>query len=133
MLREIAARQVQGDPPRRWFESSKCDLIVWLSEDKTPRGFQFCYDKDDWEHALTWFEGLGFSHMRIDTAGGVFAHGRGTPLLVADGTLDAARISEVFQAESKLVPPEYGELVSMKLQELAKKNGLTTDTQKPNQ
>ena len=120
-LREIAARQIPGDPPRRWFESSRCDLIVWLNEDKTPRGFQFCYDKDDWEHALTWFENLGFSHMRVDTAGGEFAHGRGTPLLVADGDLDAGRIAEVFRAESQLVPREYVELVSEKLRELEEK------------
>jgi hypothetical protein len=37
--------------------SPRCDLIVWLREDETVQGFQFCYDKDDIEHALTWVEG----------------------------------------------------------------------------
>ena len=54
MLREIAARQVPGDPKRRWFTSPRIDLFVWLDEHDSPSGFQLCYDKESREHALTW-------------------------------------------------------------------------------
>src|SRR5689334_19925063 len=104
MLRELQpTRQVPGDPPRRWFMSRQCDLIVWFGDDGSPMGFQFCYDKDDVEHALTWIEGKGYNHMRVDTAGGDFAKGTGTPLLVANGVFDPRRILEVFRGECQLV------------------------------
>jgi hypothetical protein len=119
MLREMSpVRQPHGDPRRRWFASARCDLIVWLRDDNIPNGFQFCYDKDATEHALTWFEDRGFSHMRVDTGGTDFSHGRGTPLLVANGTFDTSRILELFRAESNSVPSEFVKFISEKLQEL---------------
>ena len=119
MLREYTpARQVPGDPPRRWFASPRCDLIVWFREDQSVLGFQLCYDKDAIEHAFTWIAERGFNHMRVDTGGGQFVHGPGTPLLVADGVFDSTRILELFRAESGLIPRELVELVSQKLQEV---------------
>lgn len=116
-LREIAARQVKGETPRRWFASARCDLIVWLNEDGSPRGFQFCYDKDHREHALTWIAGAGFSHMRVDT--GYFPGGhKGTPLLLADGVFDLARIAGIFRDESSLLPADIASLVDARLAEL---------------
>src|SRR5690348_4395555 len=113
MLHEMSpTRQPEGDDRRRWFASARCDLIVWLRDDDTPTGFQFCYDKDASERALTWFEGRGFSHMRVDSGGTIFSRGRGTPLLVADGALDANRILDQFRAESKLIPGDFVKLVS---------------------
>src|ERR1051326_21147 len=100
MLRELSqTRQPEGDLPRRWFASPRCDLIVWLREDESPAGFQFCYDKETSEHALTWFANLGYSHMRVDSGGNALSHGRGTPLLVADGVINPGRILELFRSE----------------------------------
>ena len=124
MLREISpTRQVMGDLPRRWFTSPRCDLIVWLTEDESAAGFQFCYDKEASEHALTWFAGLGYSHMRVDSGGAYFSEGRGTPLLVANGAMNPGRILELFRSECELVPEPYVAVVSMKLQELAEGYG----------
>ena len=114
-------RQPEGDLPRRWFASSRCDLIVWTREDNATVGFQFCYDKGAAERALTWFEDRGFSHMRVDSGGTSLSHGRGTPLLVTDGAIDAGRILELFRAECQFVPAEYVELISAKLEYLADK------------
>jgi hypothetical protein len=99
--------------------SRRCDLIVWFRDDETVRGFQFCYDKDETEHALTWIEGWGYNHMRVDTAGGEFNPGSGTPLLVPDGAFDPKRLLEVFEKECELVPVDFARLVSAKLRELA--------------
>ena len=120
MLREMSpTRQPAGDPRRRWFASARCDLIVWLREDDSVRGFQFCYDKDTSEHALSWFEDRGISHMRVDTAGTDAGHGRGTPLLVADGIYDAGRIIRLFEAESVMLPQELVATISAKLREIS--------------
>src|SRR3954468_19934914 len=120
MLREFArTRQISGEARRRWFESSRCDLIVWLRDDDSAEGFQFCYDKDIKEHALTWIDGRGFSHMAVDSGNRMISgHGRGTPILVADGTFDVDRIREIFQAEAIGIPSQYIALVLAKLDEL---------------
>jgi hypothetical protein len=121
VLREyLPARQVPGDPRRRWFASEKSDLIVWLDGDDAPIGFQFCYDKDFREHALTWMRGRGFNHMAVDSGGDILSAGKGTPLLVADGRVDGPRILELFLAESSLVPEAFVRLVAEKLDELGR-------------
>ena len=121
MLREyLPARQVPGEPRRRWFASPRCDLIVWLRDDETVKGFQFCYDKDATEHALTWMADRGFNHMRVDTEGGDLSSGRGTPLLVTNGVFVPSRILELFRAECQLIPEEFVKLISEKLQEIAR-------------
>ncbi len=119
MLREInSTRQVGGESRRRWFSSPRCDLIVWLRDDDTPEGFQFCYDKQGQEHALTWTERDGFSHMRVDSGEGHPRH-KGSPLLVPNGQFVATRILEAFDEESTALPAEFARLVAAKLQELA--------------
>jgi len=119
LLREMGpVRQVRGEPRRRWFSSDRCDLIVWLDDAGVPEGFQFCYDKDDDERALTWRPQFGLSHMKVDYGDDPTAR-RGTPLLVADGAYDAARMLRLFQAEAALVPAEVATLVAGKLSELA--------------
>ena len=113
-LRELAPKAMPGEPPRRWFASARGDLIVWLGTDGTPDGFQFCYDKDYVEHALTWMPACGFSHMRVDKG----PSDREAPLLVPDGNIDAGRILALFRGQSGLVPVEYIDLVSQRLREL---------------
>ena len=124
MLRELLpTRQIPGEPRRRWFNSPRCDLIVWLRDDDVPVGFQLCYDKDEIEHALTWVRDRGFNHMRVDSHDRArYREGtqKGTPLLVPDGVFDAQRLVEIFDSEGRQLPPEFVALVSEKLQELAK-------------
>jgi hypothetical protein len=122
-LRELLpTRQVPGDSPRRWFASPGADLIVWLRGDGSMEGFQFCYDKEDVEHALTWMDGCGYSHMRV-ASGRAFAEGGfyGAPFLVPDGVLDPGRILGLFRAEAILLPGEYAAVVIARLEELTEK------------
>jgi len=110
---------MHGEPARRWFWSARCDLIVWLCDQGAVLGFQFCYDKEDDERALTWMSTRGFSHMRVDTG----PMKREAPLLVADGPVDAPRMLDLFLRDCALVPGEYVELVRRKLEELAGSGG----------
>lgn len=120
MLREYPpTRQISGEPRRRWFRSLDCDLIVWLADDGSLSGFQFCYDKDTQEHALSWKKEVGFSHMRVDGGSSVAANR--SPILVADGSFDPGYILDVFRAESSELPPGYAEFVAGKLGMLAQR------------
>ncbi|MCH7756306.1 hypothetical protein IH970_14450 [candidate division KSB1 bacterium] len=46
MLKEIqTARQIEGEPKRRWFSNRFFDLIVWFKKnDNEITGFQLCYN-----------------------------------------------------------------------------------------
>lgn len=118
-LREIAlARQHAGEPRRRWFTSSNIDLFVWVDEAGAPVGFQLCYDKGSREHALTWTEDKGFSSMAVDGGESRPARYKGSPILVADGAIDARRILEHFRREAGAVPAQIARLVEAKLGQL---------------
>ena len=111
-------RQVRGEPRRRWFASDRCDLIVWLDDGGLPHGFQFCYDKDGDERALSWRPDVGLSHMKVDYGKSIYGRG-GTPFLIPDGAYDPKRMLRLFEAEAALVPPEVAALVAGKLRELS--------------
>jgi hypothetical protein len=120
MLREIPAKQLQGEPARRWFTSPEIDLYVWVGEDGAPTGFQLCYDKQSREHALTWTQASGYSHRAVD--GGESRPGRykGAPILVANGAFDVPAILDQLRAQaSDALPPEYLRFVEGKVEGLA--------------
>lgn len=104
MLTEIANVRQTGGRRRRWFRSEREDLIVWYSEDESLWGFQLCYDRDSVERALTWRQGHGYSHERIDAGEGPGLDYKRTPILVQDGTLDISRVLQTFLSISATVP-----------------------------
>lgn len=121
MLFELGVtRQERTGPRRRWLTSPACDLILWLNDDESLWGFQFCYDKPADEHALTWARDFGFSHMRVDT-GGPRGSGKEAPLLVLDGLFDPTHILDVFENESVEVPEPYRGLVRARIHELVER------------
>jgi hypothetical protein len=109
-------RQLPGERRRRWFSSSRLDLIVWFEELGVPRSFQLCYDKDQGEHAITWTPELGFVHMAVDDGEtDVGLRHKAAPILVADGSFSANRILEIFREASPQLPTEIVEFVTDKL------------------
>jgi len=113
MLEEIKqTRQISGDPFRRWFSDNTFDLIVWYDPTDSITGFQLCYCKGMNEHALTWREGKGFSHNRIDDGEGRPASPKMTPILVPDGTFDKDNVLALFQEKSKTIDPALAEVVT---------------------
>lgn len=116
MLKEVSdVRQVEGGRPRRWFQSGDEDLIVWYGEDGSIYGFQLCYDRKKDERALTWMQGKGYSHNRIDSGEDHAMRYKGSPLLVADGKFDASEIAGRFLEVSGDLPPEMRDFVLAKI------------------
>lgn len=111
MLTELEnARQIRGEPARRWFMSPAMDLIVWQDEESRPIGFQLCYDKGCHERALTWHEGT-LTHTAISNGEDTGMKHKQAPILVADGSPDFACIAEHFAQQSAKLPAEVTELV----------------------
>lgn len=112
MLREHHdVRQVPGELRRRWFTSDRFDLIVWLSDKGDFSGFELCYDRQRRERALVWRPASGFSHMAIDDGEARPGKHKATPVLVADGQFDLARVRADFARESASLPKELAEYV----------------------
>jgi hypothetical protein len=120
MLQEISGvRQVPSDYFRRWFGDDEMDLYIWYKADRTFHGFQLCYDTSDKAKALTWTEDDWFSHHGIDS-GDESPLANRTPILVADGTFDAARVFARFRSSDECLPVEIRDFVRGKMEAYGK-------------
>jgi len=117
MLQEVEhARQIPGEPFRRWFTDSESDLILWYdAPGGAVTGFQLCYNKGHDEHALTWVEDAGFTHRRIDDGEGRGGHHKMTPVLLPDGVFDSNSVLAFFARESREIDPAVVEFVTAKI------------------
>ena len=88
------------------------DLIVWLDGKGQASGFQLCYDKPHREHALTWLPDRGFVHMRVDEGDRLNLAHKNTPLLVANGSVDAATLLRCFMQAAPGLPADIMQFVS---------------------
>jgi hypothetical protein len=107
--------QRPGEPRRRWFHSEAADLIVWYADNDAIMGFQLCYDRLRTEHALTWMEKKGFSHLKVDDGEIEPLRAKGTPILVADGVFDAKAVLGRFLSMANNLPVEVAAFVTDKL------------------
>ena len=118
MLREVRnARQIPGDPPRRWFSDEYFDLIVWYEEDGSFYGFQLCYDLEKKPRALTWTNRHGYHHAGIDTGENTYGGGKESPVLTADGLFDAPSVGALFEKAAAGLPHEVAAFVKRKVKE----------------
>ena len=112
MLTEMTnARQIPGEPARRWFMSPTMDLIVWHDDNDEITGFQLCYDKGSHEKAITWSVGKEPTHAAISTGEDLVMKHKESPILVADGTPDYSYIAAHFQSHSAKLPSAIVDLV----------------------
>jgi hypothetical protein len=83
----------------------------WLDAKGLPYGFQLCYDKGAEEHAVTWKQGVGVTHNRVDDGERTGERRRLTPVLVPDGVLPAEALVARFRQVSRDLDPDISELV----------------------
>jgi hypothetical protein len=110
------ARQIPGEPRRRWFASPELDLVVWCDARGRPLAFQLCYARGRGEHALTWNAETGFTHTAVDDgerdAGLRY---KATPILRADAPPDVAALVPQFSAASARLPRPIAAFVLARL------------------
>lgn len=119
MLKEI--RHVRQEPlagHRRWFDDDilPLELIVWYDAANAVEGFQLCYNLGGGEHALTWRPEVGFAHNAVDT-GSTGPFGNLTPILIPDGAVPWAELTQRFSASATTLEPALRELVGARLVE----------------
>ncbi len=103
MLYEILkVRQIPGEPYRRWFTDTLYDLYVWYADEARREivGFQFCYDKNRLEHAVTWHKGRGFRFNKVDQ-GLDDPLGNQSQILRADGRVRREALVMTFHSAAK--------------------------------
>jgi hypothetical protein len=125
MLEEIRnVRQFAGEGSRRWFADESFDLIVWFKfhpgeTDEQIIGFEFCYDKNGKERALSWRAQGGFIHDFVDD-GETPGYANMTPVLKTGGQFDISVIDR-FQNASKHIEQAIVGVVLEKLHEYCEK------------
>jgi hypothetical protein len=117
MLTEFGTlRQRDDEPLRRWFQSDGEDLIMWVGADGAILGFQLCYDRLRAERALTWREGEGYSHMRVDDGEAIGKVRKSSPILLPDGAFDAQAMLAKFLEISAQLPAPIVDFVRGKIE-----------------
>ncbi|MBF0227207.1 MAG: hypothetical protein HQK76_17310 [Desulfobacterales bacterium] len=117
MLCEIKnIKQYKNEPRRRWFYDDFFDLVIWSGDDNEIVGFQLCYDKTKEHRALTWHQGSGFLHNKVDDGEG---DSRGAykpiPILLIDGIFQNEKIAKIFKKESQNLEASIADFIYEKL------------------
>lgn len=115
MMKEVLNPRQNDEECRRIFVDSYFDLYVWFYENSDIAGFQLCYDKGNFERALTWTKENGYSHMKVDDGEGPNVACKMKPVLVADGVFDNKPIADKFKNESTLVDNAIADFVYEKI------------------
>lgn len=115
MLREFVHVKQEIIGRRRWFQDDDLELIVWYDPGGAVVGFQICYGADDnEERALTWRNGLGFAHDRIDS-GGTNPAKNLTPILVPDGAVLWEFVINLLRVRGQSLDSDLRDLVLERL------------------
>lgn len=124
MLKELVpTRQIHGEPARQWYMDDDMDLIVWRSEANALLGFQLSYRLGGIEKALTWYEGRGYFHDRVDDGEGRPGRYKMTPILIQDGAWDPDLLLRVFLGKAEDLPAAVVDFVRGKILALAHAGG----------
>ena len=117
MLREIKETgQRRGERKKRWFSNSNMDLFIWFDDDDEIVSYQLTYDKPNAEKALTWSAEHGFSHTGVDDGTRPGKH-PGSPLLVANGAFEAAKILALLKENSGELHPSVTNFIVLGIEE----------------
>lgn len=126
-MRELPhARQVAGEPRRRWFFCHEMDLVVWFDPGCAPIGFQLAYDKARGERAISWRLGRGYRHDVVDD-GEEHAGVNRTPLLAPDGPFPRERVVREFEHVAGMLPSDIAAFVLTRLRAIGSDSARSQD------
>ena len=118
MLREVLkVKQDSAERRRRWFTDDRMDLFVWENEARAIDAFQLTYGKPSSEQAISWRAEGGIVHSRVDEGARPGQH-PASPLLVADGVFDPARVIAEFTDRAKTIDDDVAAFVTSALRGL---------------
>lgn len=121
MLYEIKhVRQIHNEARRRWFTSPELDLTVWYDRDNQLIGWQFCYDKNHAEHALSWYVDAGYQHTGVDDGERDGAmKSKATPMIGKNVVLDKPRVLALFVDNCQQLPLDIVQNIRRQIEEFA--------------
>jgi hypothetical protein len=108
-------RQEPGKGLRRWFEDNRYELVVWYRPEGALEGFQIHYQKGRAERALTWRDGEGFTHSRVDDGSGSPLKNL-APILLPNGSIPWPDVLREFDASSAELEPDLRSFVRQHLE-----------------
>jgi len=107
-IREIQnARQIEGEPHRRWFANNEFDLIIWEGSGEI-LAFELCYNKPC-ANSLKWKKGEGVTEASIDWGESNPLKNK-TPVLSKEGRIEIG-IANEFRQAATLLDKRIAELV----------------------
>ena len=119
MLQKIrGVRQDEVSRERHWFQDDFFDLFVWTDGAGAFVAFQLCYDRAHRERVLAWTQDQGFLHRRIDDGERTPLKNM-SPILVADGEFDAARVTAEFTRRALQLDGTLREFILARIAEAA--------------
>jgi hypothetical protein len=108
-------RQEPGKGLRRWFEDNLYELVVWYRPEGSVLGFQIHYHLKQSERALTWREGEGFTHSRVDSGTGSPLKNL-VPILLPNGSIRWGEVLREFDESSATLEPDLRSFVRQRLE-----------------
>ena len=119
MLQKIrGVRQDEVSRERHWFQDDFFDLCVCTDGAGAFVAFQLCYDRAHRERVLAWTQDQGFLHRRIDDGERTPLKNM-SPILVADGEFDAARVTAEFTRRALQLDGTLREFILARIAEAA--------------
>ncbi len=94
--------RVRQDPGsfKRYFCDTLFDCFIWYDRmGGSVTGFQLVYDKNTSPKSLTWINGKGFRHNKLDPVERSVSNL--SPILVPDGAFHKEQVSALFLEHSK--------------------------------
>lgn len=95
MLREIEAKQYQGEPVRRIFNSEVVNLTVWFTGNDI-NSFQIIHQYENTKYLLSWSIGKSVSCRNIDDGEDEPFRHKMTPIVTDSLAIDKNIISELL-------------------------------------
>jgi hypothetical protein len=117
MLREIILDPDKKVNHKRWYSDKHHDLILFLNDNGDITRFEFCYDKIDNEHVVSWSRETHLVHARISDGEQGSGGYKMSPIYRQHTEADNDRIRDLFIDISQGLETQVRLFVIAKLQD----------------